>query len=285
MEIKLKQAVEKECAHATHLENEAEAALAEHHANHADLFPAEAVGRFAVAMARTSKQDFVSALDLGVPLDPPSAGSEDVLLLYQHPKAVPENDNHDHSTIPHLDMPEAIGKCDFLNILLTDHSGNRNQCIAIVPQYESYHLQKWMRINTDEKGQLDSNSKLQMVSRGYKPNGANEFEPPALATDTRKHWAMLLQFLQTVDDVLAELKPILEKIAIDNTVIVMTCNFGQAQLLMNFVCAAQSRKLDISNVIVFTTDQETTDLAHALGLTAYYDHRVRIHIIIIIVMI
>ena len=53
----------------------------------------------------------------------------------------------------------------------------------------------------------------------------------------------------------------------------MVCNFGQAELLMNFVCSAKSRGLDVSNILVFTTDQETTDLVTALGLTAYYDQR------------
>lgn len=44
---------------------------------------------------------------------------------------------------------------------------------------------------------------------------------------------------------------------------------------MNFVCAARSRGFDISNIIVFTTDKETTELAESLGLATYYDHRVR----------
>ena len=43
---------------------------------------------------------------------------------------------------------------------------------------------------------------------------------------------------------------------------------------MNFVCAARSRGFDISNIIVFTTDKETTELAESLGLATYYDHRV-----------
>ena len=45
---------------------------------------------------------------------------------------------------------------------------------------------------------------------------------------------------------------------------------------MNFVCAARSRGFDISNIIVFTTDKETTELAESLGLATYYDHRVRV---------
>jgi hypothetical protein len=34
----------------------------------------------------------------------------------------------------------------------------------------------------------------------------------------------------------------------------------------------------LSNVIVFTTDQEATDLANGMGLATYFDQRVRNHI-------
>jgi hypothetical protein len=73
----------------------------------------------------------------------------------------------------------------------------------------------------------------------------------------------------------AELEPILKEIAIQKTIIVMVCNFGQSELLMNFVCSAKARNLDIRNILVFTTDQETADLAESIGLRAYYDHIVR----------
>jgi len=237
-----------------------------------NLFPSETVGRFAVAMGSVSKQEFTDTYDLGVPLDPPKSGSEDILILYSSAKALPTSFGEDHNQIQHLSMPDAVENCQYLNVLLTDH-GNRQQCIAIVPQYESYHLQKWMRV--DKHGKLDGASDLQLVSRGLQSNGVDQFDPPDLKHDTRKHWHMLERYFANVDEVLAELEPILQKIAVQNTVIVMVCNFGQSELLMNFVCAAKSRGFDISNVIVFTTDKETTELAEALGLSAYYDHRVR----------
>ena len=54
----------------------------------------------------------------------------------------------------------------------------------------------------------------------------------------------------------------------------MVSNFGQSELLVNFVCSARSRGLDISSVLVFATDLETKALAESLGLTAFYDKRV-----------
>jgi len=195
----------------------------------AQLFPSDTMGRFAVAMGAVSKQEFTELYDLGVPLDRVSSGSEDMLMLYSSSKALPNNFGEDFNQIVHLDAKDAVENCEFLNILLTDH-GNRKQCIAIVPQYESYHLQKWMRVNP-HSGKLDSQAELQLVSRGHQTNGLDQFEPPDLRRDTRKHWQMLERYFANVDDVLDELKPLLQKIAIDNTVIVMVC-FANLLLLV-----------------------------------------------------
>ena len=250
------------------LENHVESVTAEQAAN--NILPLQGVGRYAVAMSRVSKQEFTDTYDMGVPLDPPSAGAEDVLIMYSNDKAMPSNFGNDPNVIPELSMPEAVEHCEYMNIVLTDH-GRRKQCIVIVPQYESFHIQKWMRIDTH--GKLNSALPLRMVSRGHTDKGRDNFAPPYLE-NTRQHWTMLSRYFDTVDEVLAELKPKLESIAVDNTVIVMVCNFGQSELLMNFVCAANRNNLDLGNIIVFTTDQETTDIAESLGLTAFYDERV-----------
>jgi hypothetical protein len=43
---------------------------------------------------------------------------------------------------------------------------------------------------------------------------------------------------------------------------------------MNFVCNAKAKGLDVSNVLVFPTDQETKDLAEGMGLATFYDEKV-----------
>ena len=45
---------------------------------------------------------------------------------------------------------------------------------------------------------------------------------------------------------------------------------------MNFACSARARGLDISNVLVFATDEETKELAEGVGLAAYFDKRVSV---------
>ena len=84
---------------------------------------------------------------------------------------------------------------------------------------------------------------------------------------------MLETYLDSIDDIVAELTPVVQKIAINNAIVVMVCNFGQSQLLLNFACAAKSKGLDISSVLVFATDEETRELAESVGLNVYFDKR------------
>ena len=73
---------------------------------------------------------------------------------------------------------------------------------------------------------------------------------------------------------LEDLKGVAKRVARDNTIIVLTCNMGQSELLMNFVCNAKAKGLDVGNVLVFPTDEETKDLAEGLGLATFHDDRV-----------
>jgi len=229
-------------------------------------------------MARITKQSFMDAFDLGVPWDPPKDGQEDVLLLYNRQRSLPSNKDRaaieGEGPIPLLsNVSDAMINCDFLNIVLNDNGG-RKQCVAIVPQYESFHIQKWMRVGP--KGAMDSTKELRMVSRGYQANGREQFRPPE-TKHTRKLWTMLGPYLQHIDEVMDKLRPLADGCAKSGrkdqppTVIVMVCNMGQSMLLMNFACAAMARGLDLKQVLVFATDSETKELAEALGLTAFYD--------------
>ena len=234
------------------------------------------VGNYITGMATTPKANFTSMLDLGVPLDPFRLGSTDVLMIYSNQNVLPaEVTSSQTPGLVQLSAEAAVEKCDYISVILTDHADNkrRNQCLAIVPQYESYHIQRWGRLNK-KKNIVQKGFPLQLIPHGTKKKGIVEFQPPN-EFQHRKMFDLLKLYLKNMNDVKAELKVILERIAIDNTVIVMVCNFGQSELLINFVCSAHSRGFDLSNVIVFTTDQETDDLARGLGLTSYYDHRVR----------
>jgi hypothetical protein len=241
------------------------------------LFP-ETVKKFAQGMAHVPKDAFTQTFELGVPLDLPAQGSEDVLILYNSQNAMPNKHKRGLAESIHQinSAEEATQNCDHLNMIFTDHEGKRRQCIAILPQYESYHIQKWMRIDPKaKKPAIDKDANLHLVGRGFQPNGIDAFKPPDFERHTKKAWDLLRTYLDSLDDVLAELKPIVDKVKKQNTVIVMVCNHGQSELLVNFACSTHSRGLDISNIVVFATDLETKELAESVGLAAYYDERVR----------
>jgi hypothetical protein len=232
-------------------------------------------------MSRISKNDFASRFEMGVPLDESKPGDEDVLLLYSSTRALPLRYNKEvtslNTPIPLMDVEDATHNCDEMHIILTDHS-RRKQCIAMVPQYESFHIQKWMRVDGDG-GPMNNQETLKHVSRGYQSNGRQKFLPPE-PTDTRLFWKMLAPYIDSIDEVLDKLKPLVEKVATaDKQLIVMVCNMGQSELLMNFVCAAKKRGLDYSHVLVFATDLETKTLAEGVGLTAFFDEIVSTKIV------
>ena len=266
--------------------------------NEAPLSFPSTMDKYLVGISRTPKLDFVDFMDLGVPIDLPKEhhGDSDVLVLYQKQNALPSRYGEYSESIPYFEQAkEALEHCDYVNVILTDHGNGRNQCWAIVPQYESFHVQKWMRLpdeaattrmaqkrkdnnNTPRKPNqsiLDSSVPLRFVGRGAKSNGGDDFSPP-LTKDMRQSWNILQTYFASFQDALDELKPLVEKVATpQKSVTVMVCNFGQSELLVNFVCASKSRGLDTSSIIVFATDVETKHLAEHLGLVAFYDERVR----------
>ncbi len=225
-------------------------------------------------MAYTPKREFMSTYDFGSPIDSPF--TSDVLLLYS-PTAIP-NDITDEqklsiTTSSSDDVPKfkdpikATNNCNIMHVVTIPTNGEtKNVCLAIVPNYMNQLTQKWMRPKKDPK------NKLEIATRGQTEE-SRVFIPPG-ESDISKHWETLRTYFNTIDDVLKELKPVAESVAKDNTIILMTCNMGQSELLINFVCNARAKGLDAENILVFPTDGETKELAEALGLTTFHDEKV-----------
>jgi hypothetical protein len=237
------------------------------------LFPPNALGKFASGMSRVNRDQFASQFDMGVPLDKSSRGNQDVLILYGQDKALPTNPFDKASAkntgeVPLIDsVDEAVENCDNLHVILTSFD-RAKQCIAVMGQYEAFHIQKWMRLPAS--GPVTSKAPLKFVNRGAQDSGRKSSKPPTKA-QTLAYWKVLKTYLTTLPDVLDSLKQVAQKVAKDNTIIVMVCNHGQSELLMNFACNAKSKGLDISQVLLFATDLETKALAEGLGITAFYD--------------
>lgn len=226
---------------------------------------------FAKGMATMDREAFFSKFDFGSP----QASGSDPFIIYHYDKSIPDNLSNvtqyarKDGLVP-LDLDIATKNCDELNVVTIPTRYNR-MCTVLVQNYENYLMQKWMR-RKETGGAMDSKEDLRYVNRGMTDRGNRSHRPPS-EDSIQKNWSALKTYFENFDAVVKELKPILEKVAKDNTIIVLTCNKGQSELLMNFVCNAKAKGLDVENVLVFPTDKETKDLAEGLGLTTYHDER------------
>lgn len=245
-------------------------------------FPEDTMHKFVNGIARVKKDDLSEFFDFGNPMEiGKGTGQEDAIILYQSEKALPapSAEYDDGNGIPLFDPNTATSQCDAMNVIFTENPGNTRQCTAIIGNFESYHIQRWMKVDTTKSTPIKSDLPLAPVSRGYASRAgkgkANFYAPPSDGkfSPVKRHWVMLRTFLENVDSVLEDLKPILKKVARDNAVIILTCNKGQSALLMNFACSARRRGFDLGNILVFPSDTETKDLAEGLGLATYYDEK------------
>jgi hypothetical protein len=258
------------------------------------LFPTDRVGNYVVNMARVSRDSFNTTFfssQFGYEFMDSYFGTKDLLLLYGSDDTIPNNfstyrnGEGKRSNVPYIeDAVVATENCDELRVVFVSQHRQMRQCLAIVPNLESFHVHPLVRpsmfadptrrtdllVNHTQPFQFKSRyHRIQMPSEALLP-------PPRFQQETKVFFNYLKNYLNAVDTVLQELRTILSNIAIDNQVIIMMCNYGQAVLLNNFICTAQARNINLSNLIVFTTDQETTDLVTSFGLTAYFDQGVRI---------
>jgi len=259
-------------------------------------FPSS-IKSFATGAAIVSKRDFLTRFDYGIPMPPSKRegesdpGKDDVLLLYGSDRALPDDHPtspvyHDHrhaaaadgSPLPHLSAAAATANCSGLNVIFTDNHGDVHQCTAIVGNYESYHIQRWLRMNPSKGySKLDPHLPLHPVGRGLQTNGQDKFSAPE-DKYALQNQELLIAYFERLEGTLAELRPLARECAGgDNTVVVMVCNTGQSDLLINFICSAEARGFgDVvrEKVLVFATDQGVYDIATGLGLRAFYDEKI-----------
>lgn len=257
---------------------------------------------FIQAMARISKHELMSAFDnFGVAtLESPL--SDEALLIYNHADAIPDkllqSPKNEQECITRIDnVTEAIQNCGSLNVQFTHTPvGFHPQCHVWIPAHNlpAFHVDRWMRLSddatTNNKNKFDHNAPLQHVGSITTPTGVDRFDLPAFKPLISTHWKALLQFFEHADVVLKDIQKLLGRNGIKppttrqmnqtfahEAITVMTVNYGQSDLLVNFFCAAKSRGLDLHRVLVFVTDEETKHLVEGfskdLGVMVYYDER------------
>ncbi|CAB9504469.1 Nucleotide-diphospho-sugar transferase [Seminavis robusta] len=235
------------------------------------LFP-PGTGSYVAGMSLVDRDEFSTQFDeIGVPLSTSGTNNNQVLIL--HGKKSMPNDSTDRSPNRHLNTQQATENCNYMSLVLTEP--NRfDQCIAIMGQYNSYHIFKHMRTQPAVlPAVLKKELPLKLVKRGMDVRPFHT-KTPNLST-TKTYWSTTLQpYLANYQTYLERLKPIARQAAstiYKDTIIVMVSNHGQSEMLVNFVCNAQARDLSLASVLVFATDPETEQLSKGLGLHTFYD--------------
>ena len=208
-------------------------------------------------MALISGEEFSNHFDTGKSI---KGMLNDVLMLHMD-----DGSFKGVNTLPILSSLNATEKCNIMHVIEMIPK-TQNTCLCIFNNYDSYHMQRWMRL----QGGLDRNLPFVRVSRQTNTDGPSEFLAP-----TRRfmdiHMSLLETYLKSLDKILDHLTPVVKRIAKNNTIVIMTCNFGQRMLLVNFVCSSRAKGIDLGNLLVFATDMKTLEVAQELGLTAFYD--------------
>lgn len=258
------------------------------------------VSDIVTGMATVNRDDFAAYLGLGVPLDESTEHNSEVLLLYHPPSSSSTSSMSMIADDPYVSMAatrnvpppflpsvdDAIRRCEYLNVLYVDHDPDRYRCWAMMGQYESYHVQKYMRLN-DVTGKLDPHAPfLRYVDRGHQASGRRSMKVPT-TEQTKAYWKILQKYLSVVDDVVNEkLRPLATAAAAtttattdgdNNTVIVMVCNAGQSELLLNFLCSARHRAIDdLRRVLVFATDRVAYEILVSMEspVRVFYDETI-----------
>jgi len=235
---------------------------------------------YSYGVSRVDKADFLATYDYGtVSLRGNPLGSREAIILHTI-SSLPENitaalaaANNNGGLPPRLDVGEATRNCDVLNVVtLSSRSSNREAtCTAIVSENDSAHIARWMRTSQGPSKikKIDHELPLRPVAAGDRDGDKNDFPAPGLEYQ-EKALEFLKRYMASLTDILSSLRPILENIAKDNTVVTLVTNAGHSDLLMNFVCSAKSNGIDLSNVLVFATDQVAHDVAKGIGLESIY---------------
>lgn len=235
-------------------------------------------------IGRVNREEFAKAFDVGVPVSPSIPGNQDVIILYGKNSVPSElNSSSSNDAIPLLLSPEAAAKnCMTMKVVLV-RPEEHDRCLAIMGQWPSYHVHKFMRIpNVPSLGRMGHSGPLPNLGSldnpfrySAKTQSFYEGIDVPLKHMTQMSYSMFTDYLGNMNAAGERLKSVAKKVAKEGkTVIVMLCNQGQSELFINFVCSARSRNLDTSQILLFATDIETKELAEGLGITTYYDETV-----------
>lgn len=278
--------------------------LQDHGANNGDgssgrkqsIFPSS-MNKLVTGMGIISRKQFARVFDTGYVLDKKNKkekGNDKVLLLY----ANPEGNNHTRAgadgkdvqsspSLHELSVDDVARQCKTVKVVLIDPKPDNGECIAIQGQWASNHVHKFKRKKikktTSEKERkvglgIDNEDEQDLYA--YKYSAGRQMMLPT-ADQQEANRRILLLYLKHYPDALERLRPIAELASRGGSmdgdkmpIIVLLSNWGQSKFLMNYVCTARARGIDLSRVLLFATDKDTYGLGQDLGLAVFYDETI-----------
>lgn len=251
-----------------------------------DWMPPAAMRNFLYGMGRVRRKEFVEKFDTGHGIDPEFKKKEgeyredeEVLLLYSSPSAFPSNwtESRDSTVMP---VKTAVQNCRELRVLHLPRKRHKSllhapaNCLAVVGNWGNHHVPRFTQIGQGRRMRFE-----------HIPAYRGPKSIPTTAIDEAAS-EELAHYISIFPQVLKRLEPVAASVAKQSssvekkgkkkkpsrgTIIIMVANQGHSMFLINFVCAARSRGLDMSHILLFATDLTTQELANDLGLTSYYD--------------
>lgn len=231
----------------------------------------EALSSVYAGISRVPREDFASTLNLGIPVDISTPSNGEVLLVHMNQKTLPPKYE---APLSRYTAKTGLENCHTVKVVYSA-PGESTTCLALMGQYESYHVHKYMRMPPElpkrpKKGVslLNKRLPLRQVARSLSDWGGMPGVPTQDKTNV--YWKDLTAYLKKLPETLQRLKPLAAQAAgSGKSVIVMVVNWGQAELLFNFVCAARANKVDLSSVLLFATDDQTVELAKSLDIKVF----------------
>jgi len=231
--------------------------------------------------ATVSRTQLNDVLEVGVPLDDIKGGAEDALILYTSQRSLPTVSPP--ATSSEWTATQALENCRTVKLILMETAQQHAvpECLAILPQWESYHVHKFMRLPPKgTRGGVNPTWPLRYVSKSHDVRGHFN-QVPDYTLHIKPSLDTLVEYLQQLDTILDELKPILANVTSSsssssssnrhsNAILVQVCNYGQVELLYNFWCNAKAKGIYTHRLLVFATDLKTLELCRSLGVPAYY---------------
>eukprot|EP00980_Cylindrotheca_fusiformis_P002990 scaffold692_cov118-Cylindrotheca_fusiformis.AAC.12 len=225
--------------------------------------------RFVRHMSWIPRENFTEKFDVGIPIEAMGGLNEKHSVLLLHTTTNKHFDEGEQDPI------EATEQCQELSLIVTDRKRTK-RCVAIMENWGgSSHIYRFWRDPTSKDSPLAQAGRF----HSDKPGGANRWQKPPPRDMTKKSWILLRNYLNHYTATLEALEPIAKKVSSASTgsgsdkgaIIVMVSNFGQADILFNFVCAAHRINYDLSKVLLFPMDEETNHFAkEQLGLQTFF---------------